>query len=335
MKPAKTCFILLVLATLISLFLPDPAQAQGTFIRGDINCDGVVDTVDLRIFSLQPGRIECYDRFDVNDNGIADAADSVYLGNYLLFGGPPPFHPFPVCGFDTTPGPYGSYCAISCCCTLTTQCNDRIDNDGDGLTDYPEDGDCLNACDSLEIFLDQCKDGIDNDGDGFIDFPDDCGCESESDISEAPNPVTQCSDGIDNDGDGFTDYPDDCGCSNSCDSTEAPNPVRQCNDGIDNDGDGLIDLADTNCVDICDLSELSSVCTHKPGDFNGNGTINLTDLVGLVMHVFKGAPVPVPKCKGDANGNGSLTLTDIIYVANFVFKNGPDPIPSGVCCIPT
>lgn len=75
-------------------------------------------------------------------------------------------------------------------------------------------------------------------------------------------------------------------------------------------------------------------CTFKPGDFNGNGTINLTDIVGLVNHVFKGAPVPVPKCRGDANASNTINLTDVIYLVNFVFKSGPAPMPSGVCCIP-
>ncbi|MGI8774686.1 MAG: hypothetical protein ACR2KQ_06690 [Actinomycetota bacterium] len=34
----------------------------------------------------------------------------------------------------------------------------------------------------------QCQDGIDNDGDGLIDHPDDPGCESPTDPTESPNP---------------------------------------------------------------------------------------------------------------------------------------------------
>ena len=76
-------------------------------------------------------------------------------------------------------------------------------------------------------------------------------------------------------------------------------------------------------------------CLFKPGDFNGNGTINLTDIVGLVGHVFKGAAAPVPKCKGDFNGNNILNLTDIVGLVSFVFKGGAKPTPSDVCCKPT
>ena len=46
---------------------------------------------------------------------------------------------------------------------LTGECEDTIDNDGDGLTDVGEDPDCDEP---------DCFDGIDNDGDGKIDFDD-------------------------------------------------------------------------------------------------------------------------------------------------------------------
>lgn len=69
----------------------------------------------------------------------------------------------------------------------------------------------------------QCNDGIDNDGDGYIDFPSDQGCNDATDNNEynAVNPQTyQCNDGYDNDGDGYTDYPSDPGCSNATDNSE-------------------------------------------------------------------------------------------------------------------
>lgn len=41
-------------------------------------------------------------------------------------------------------------------------------------------------------FTYDCDDGIDNDGDGFIDYPDDTGCNSTTDNSELPVAVTTC-----------------------------------------------------------------------------------------------------------------------------------------------
>lgn len=55
----------------------------------------------------------------------------------------------------------------------------------------------------------ECADGSDNDGDGLSDYPDDLGCGGPTYAKENP----QCNDGIDNDGDGLIDYPSDPGCA--------------------------------------------------------------------------------------------------------------------------
>jgi len=75
-----------------------------------------------------------------------------------------------------------------------------------------------------------CSDGIDNDNDGLIDYPADPGCENPNDGNEADNPHKQCNDGMDNDNDGLTDYPLDPGCSGPSDDDEANAPVDSCGD---------------------------------------------------------------------------------------------------------
>lgn len=67
----------------------------------------------------------------------------------------------------------------------------------------------------------ECNDGIDNDGDGQADLADN-GCDSGSDNSESSS---ECSDGIDNDGDGDIDL-SDSSCSSSLDDDEL-NPQPQ------------------------------------------------------------------------------------------------------------
>lgn len=93
----------------------------------------------------------------------------------------------------------------------------------------------------------QCQDGIDNDGDGLIDGSDiDCMCSPANsprpELCGCPMmPMEQnaCCDGIDNDGDGLVDLDDpDCACSGN--TTEGPLP--QCGNCIDDDGDGLVDF---------------------------------------------------------------------------------------------
>jgi hypothetical protein len=81
-----------------------------------------------------------------------------------------------------------------------------------------------------------CDDGLDQDGDGLVDYPDDPGCDDLQDPFETSDALP-CDDGIDNDGDGLTDFPNDLGCASPTWALEDP----QCSDDVNNDGDGLID----------------------------------------------------------------------------------------------
>ena len=71
---------------------------------------------------------------------------------------------------------------------VTAQCDDGVDNDGDGLTDTADPG-CTDATDSSERGTTVCDDGLDNDGDGATDTAD-AGCSSPTDSDE-----TNCGDG--------------------------------------------------------------------------------------------------------------------------------------------
>ena len=79
-------------------------------------------------------------------------------------------------------------------------CSDGLDNDGDGLVDFPDDPGCVDAAGIRED--PDCQDGIDDDGDGFVDFPGDPGCPDATANLEDP----ACQDGIDNDGNPGTDF---------------------------------------------------------------------------------------------------------------------------------
>jgi PKD repeat protein len=59
-----------------------------------------------------------------------------------------------------------------------------------------------------------CSDGIDNDGDGLVDYPNDPGCRSANDLTEYGG-LTRCDDGLDNDGDEAADYPADAQCTSA------------------------------------------------------------------------------------------------------------------------
>jgi len=133
------------------------------------------------------------------------------------------------------------------------QCQDGVDNDGDGLIDDADPA-CATSDNEGDDPAIACGDGVDNDGDGLTDFPDDPGCDSVNDTDEFNVRTPDCRDGLDNDGDGKIDYPDDPGCFSANqegeqdDCPSGPN-CPECADGLDNDGDGDTDYpADTACA---------------------------------------------------------------------------------------
>ena len=69
-----------------------------------------------------------------------------------------------------------------------------------------------------------CQDGLDNDGDGLTDFAGgDPGCDSAGDLGEHAVGLP-CDDSLDNDGDGLRDYPADPGCAAPDSPSELPEP---------------------------------------------------------------------------------------------------------------
>ena len=68
-----------------------------------------------------------------------------------------------------------------------------------------------------------CDDGLDEDGDGRVDFPDDPGCLDPFDESERDDMLV-CDNGLDDDLDGWTDFPADLDCLGPEGSSEVPEP---------------------------------------------------------------------------------------------------------------
>ncbi|MEM9488923.1 MAG: PPC domain-containing protein, partial [Myxococcota bacterium] len=83
----------------------------------------------------------------------------------------------------------GFICSVDTC--VPAACNNGSDDDGDGLTDFPNDPGCVDPSDDDEIddcpsgaTCPACSNGVDDDGDGAIDLPDDPGCTSAADDDE-------------------------------------------------------------------------------------------------------------------------------------------------------
>lgn len=139
-----------------------------------------------------------------------------------------------------------------------TQCEDRLDDDHDGLADCA-DADCFDApnCEaggSDENSEAACRDWLDNDGDGYVDCDDqDCqipeirACRGS--WAGGSSGVTSSDDG----GGGGADLPE-LGPGQSLEDLIGSGTDRDgersdetCSDGIDNDLDGAMDCADIGC----------------------------------------------------------------------------------------
>jgi hypothetical protein len=90
------------------------------------------------------------------------------------------------------------------------------------FVETPGTGDGFEVAFEIISNVTECNDELDNDGDGVIDLAD-LGCEAGRDVSERdPEVRPACSDGVDNDGNGQTDWPADAGCRAAGDLEEAP-----------------------------------------------------------------------------------------------------------------
>jgi hypothetical protein len=106
-------------------------------------------------------------------------------------------------------------------------CNDGLDNDGDGLVDFPADPGCGARLSSTESPA--CNDGFDNDGDGLVDSPLDPGCGAPSQDTETKS----CQNGVDDDGDGRIDF--DGGASAGLGPSQITDPDPSCRLAITNE----------------------------------------------------------------------------------------------------
>jgi PKD repeat protein len=61
------------------------------------------------------------------------------------------------------------------------------------------------------------------------------------------------------------------------------------------------------------------------GDVNGDGIINVSDVVYLINYLFIGGPAPNPLAAGDANCDGVVNASDVVYLINYLFIGGPEP----------
>ncbi|MEC8894883.1 MAG: hypothetical protein VX675_01040, partial [Planctomycetota bacterium] len=79
-----------------------------------------------------------------------------------------------------------------------------------------------------------------------------------------------------------------------------------------------------------------------PGDLNQDGSMDISDSIALLGHLFLGSPARLPCQEGtiddpanisllDVNGDNSLNLTDAIHSLAYLFMGGAAPVPGTEC----
>jgi hypothetical protein len=64
---------------------------------------------------------------------------------------------------------------------------------------------------------------------------------------------------------------------------------------------------------------------HFTGDANGDGVIDVDDVVYLINYLFIDGPAPDPFAAGDANCDGVVDIADVMYLINYLFLGGSPP----------
>jgi hypothetical protein len=70
------------------------------------------------------------------------------------------------------------------------------------------------------------------------------------------------------------------------------------------------------------------------GDANSDFTVDISDAVFLISHIFAGGPAPgncmYANAMGDANGDGAVDISDAVYLVSYIFAGGPAPHCQGM-----
>jgi len=61
------------------------------------------------------------------------------------------------------------------------------------------------------------------------------------------------------------------------------------------------------------------------GDCDGDGLVDISDVVYLINYLFANGPEPVPYESGNVNCDAVIDIADAIYLVNYIFVGGPAP----------
>jgi len=96
---------------------------------------------------------------------------------------------------------------------------------------------------------------------------------------------------------------------------------------LTNTGKGRLILAEA--VDWFDSDVKTHIITTGVtptyGDVNGSGSINIADVIYLIVYIFQGGAYPIDPYHGDLDCDGSCNIGDAVLLLNYIFASGPAP----------
>jgi hypothetical protein len=64
---------------------------------------------------------------------------------------------------------------------------------------------------------------------------------------------------------------------------------------------------------------------YANGDADGDGILNMLDILFSIGYLYKGGPAPNPVESADADCDGTVNMLDILYLIAYLYKGGPEP----------
>ncbi len=137
---------------------------------------------------------------------------------------------------------------------------------------------------------------------------------------------------LDRDGDADIAYPRDYGSWYENDGGSPPSWTRhdigwggQTSFASDVDNDTDVDMVTVDYYDEFQWIWFENLLLTARGNVDGEGVIELGDVVYLINYLWKEGPAPEPIGLGDLNCDAVIDLGDVVSLINYLYKGGDPP----------